>query len=356
MKIIQVVPAFVFGGAETMCENLINALVKQGNEVSAISMYTKKTAITERLEAKGIKIYYLDKKSGLDLSMIGKMRRIFKDEKPDVVHSHLNALQYTVPAAMMAKIKRRIHTVHSMAFREQVGIAKKAAKFFYKRCKVTPVALSEIVKESVVELYKLPPEKVPFVFNGVDFSNCIVKDNYVMKSEFKILHIGRFTEVKNHQLLVSAFEKFVKARANSKLILIGDGELRSSIESMVKEKGISEKVEFLGIQSNVYSFLNESDMFILTSKYEGIPLTLVEAMGTGLPVISTKVGGVPDMIEDGVSGLLVDVDENSIVKALENVYDNKDLREKIGLGALKASVDFSSDIMAKKYLSIYVNN
>jgi len=243
-----------------------------------------------------------------------------------------------------------------MAFREQVGIAKKAAKFFYKRCKVTPVALSEIVKESVVELYKLPPEKVPFVFNGVDFSNCIVKDNYVMKSEFKILHIGRFTEVKNHQLLVSAFEKFVKARANSKLILIGDGELRSSIESMVKEKGISEKVEFLGIQSNVYSFLNESDMFILTSKYEGIPLTLVEAMGTGLPVISTKVGGVPDMIEDGVSGLLVDVDENSIVKALENVYDNKDLREKIGLGALKASVDFSSDIMAKKYLSIYVNN
>ena len=318
-----------------------------------ISFYSFKSSITERLESNGIKIVYLDKKSGFDYSMIGKLRKVIKDEKPDIVHTHLGTFIYCFFAMSLMKHSRWVHTVHSMAGEEATGIRRVVQKYCIKRKKATPVALSKTVQSSVSDVYCTELDDVPVVFNGIGLDRCIQKENYVLKDKFTFIHIGRFSKEKNHIGLVRAFELFHKKYPDSKLQLLGTGPLVDEIKNYVRILKLTDSVEFLGVQDNVYSFLNEADVFVLPSFVEGIPMTLIEAMGTGLPIVATAVGGVSDMLENGTSALLCDVDEEKIAECFEKYYLDEQLREWHGKAALERSKIFSAEEMAKKYLEIY---
>lgn len=354
MKILQVMPEFALAGAEIMCENLIYELKKAGHEVIAVSMYDYHSPITERLEEHGIDIRYLGKKPGLDLSMIGKMRSLFKKERPDIIHTHRYLMQYAVPAAVLAGAKGRVHTVHNIAGKEFSKTARRLNNIFYKMCGVTPVALSELIADSIVEEYGISKDKIPVIFNGIDLTKCQVKeDNYNIEDNFKILHIGRFSEQKNHMGLLVAFADFHSRYPESELWLVGDGELRARAEEYVRENGLESSVKFLGLCDTVYSLLNEADMFILPSNFEGVPLTLIEAMGTGLPIVATPVGGVPDMLTDGESAILCDNDVSAISGAIETFYLSAEKRAQCGQAAKESSVRFSSAYTAESYIEVY---
>lgn len=353
MKVIQIMPEFGLAGAETMCENLSYELMRQGDDVMIISLYEYHSAITERLEKKGIKVFYLDKKPGLDFSMIVKMIKIFKSEKPDVIHTHRYVMQYAIPAAIIAGVKHRVHTVHNIAQKENTNVARKVNNLFYKFAHVIPVALSKEVQKTIVEEYHIDSKNIPVILNGIDLSKCIVKTNYEVNDYFNILHIGRFSEQKNHIGLIEAFSIFVKKHPNAILSLIGDGEKKEEIQQLVIEKGISDKVKFLGIKSNVYSYLNKADVFILPSIYEGVPMTLIEAMGTGLPIIATAVGGVPDMLRNDEEGLLVSADVTKISNALTIMAQSYEKRKRFGVNAKSRSLLFSSKHMTEKYKEVY---
>ena len=133
MKIMQVIPYFCFGGAEIMCENLTYALKNAGQEVFVVSLYNEQTPIARRMEEAGIRIVYLDKKLGLDLSMVPKLIKIIRRERPDVVHTHLDVIKYAVLAAKLAGVKKCVHTVHSLADREAEGRVQKIINGFYFR-------------------------------------------------------------------------------------------------------------------------------------------------------------------------------------------------------------------------------
>ncbi len=355
MKIIQIIPEFVLAGAETMCENLTYELIKLGHEVIVISMYDHRSAITERLEHKGVDIRYLHKKAGFDFSMITKMKKIFKDEKPDVIHTHLYLMPYAIPAAVLSGIKRRVHTVHNEADKENSKNARRLYSFFYKFCGVTPVALSEIIRDSIEKEYKIPQEEIPVILNGIDLANCIEKKDYSIKCKFKILHIGRFTEQKNHLRLLESFKIFHQKNHQSELLLIGDGEKRAEAENYVETHNLQDSVCFLGLQSDVYTYLCDADIFTLPSDYEGVPITLIEAMGTGLPIVATSVGGVPDMLVNGESAILCDKDAHEIACAFEDLYISEDKRKRLGMMAKTESIAFSSAKMAREYSQIYNN-
>lgn len=352
MKIVQVIPFFGFGGAETMCENLTYELINFGHDVIVVSMYDYHSAITERMEASGVDVRYLNKKSGLDFSLFRKLIRILKDEKADVIHTHLYTTKYAIPAAILAGVSRRVHTIHTVADKEYSYFQRRFNEIFFKCFEVVPVALSEMVKKSIMEEYRLNQNKVPVVVNGINLSKCIKKEGYEFKRTFKIVHIGSFQKVKNHEGLIDAFRIFHEKYSNTELNLIGYGELQKNVENYVKEQGLSESVKFWGKQSSVCTFLNESDVFCLPSFYEGIPMSIIEAMGTGLPIVATAVGGVPDMLDEN-SALLVEVDSAKIAEAFEKYYSDVELREKHGKAALQRANIFSSKKMAMEYLKIY---
>lgn len=344
---------FKLAGAETMCENLCKALQNQGCDVVAVSLYTEHTPITDRLENAGIKVIYLGKRRGFDFSIFVKLYQLMKKERPEVVHTHIYAARYALPVAAFCGIPKKIHTVHNIAQQEQAKAGKIVNKFMFKHCGVVPAALSEEVKKTVEEVYKLSAEKIPVIFNGVDLSNCKVKEDYTKRDEFKIVHIGRFMDVKNHAMILKTFALFSKQHTDAKLQLIGDGELRKDMEQLAQELGVENSVEFAGLQSNVYPWLHDADIFILPSKFEGMPMTLIEAMGTGLPIIASAVGGVPDMLTDGENAMLIKPESEQLLASLEMLYYDESIRRVLGQKALQRSLAFSSETMAQRYIEIY---
>lgn len=352
MKIIQVIPDFGLAGAETMVGNLSSSLVAEGHRVLVISLFNLHTAITESIENKGIKIEYLGKKRGFDPSIISKMRKIIKAYKPDVIHTHRYVLPYVFVASMGMRIKR-VHTVHSIAQKEQTKAGIIINKVLFQHFDVVPVALSEEIQKTIQEVYGLQLNKIPVVFNGIDLSQCAVKESYTRNLTFTILHIGRFMTVKNHDLLLRSFARFMKQHPEARLQLLGDGELKEESIQLAKNLGIADVVEFAGVQSNVYPWLHNADVFILPSIYEGMPMTLIEAMGTGLPIIASNVGGIPDMLRDKRDALLIEPKEECIIAALEMVYSNEEKRKYLGRNALDKSIVFSAQTMAKGYIGVY---
>lgn len=353
MKIIHIIPNFFLAGAERMCEDLSIALKKEGHSVIAVSLYTEETPITDRLSQAGVRVVYLDKKRGLDLSMYGKLIRLFREEKPDVVHTHIIASKYGLPAAVIAGVPKIIHTAHSVAQKEQPKDGIIMNSLMFRRNGVVPVALSPAVQATIQEVYGLAKEEIPVIYNGIDLSRCIPKSAYSACGLFKILHIGRFMDVKNHDLLLHSFAELARKHGNVILQLIGEGPLLEQMKELSYELKIADQVEFLGPQPDVYTYLNRADVLVLPSKFEGVPMTLIEAMGTGLPIIASAVGGVLDMLTDDENALLIQPNTEELENAMERLYLDKNLREKLGNNALRRSADFSASEMARKYLDVY---
>lgn len=353
MKILQVIPSFALGGAETMCENLLYSLRAQGHDVVAVSLFDSRTPITDRLEAARIKIFFMGKRPGPDFSMRGKLKKLFAAERPDVVHVHLNAIKYAAPAAKAAKVKKCVYTVHNLAQKDASGIAQKMnARYFSKKI-AFPVALSPIVRDSVADLYGIDPATIPVIYNGIDLSRCLQKQTYCERESLELLHIGRFMPQKNHAEMIRAFALIHKKHPKTRLRFVGDGALCAECKALTNELALSESIIFEGAQANVFPYLQNADAFILPSLYEGIPITLIEAMGTGLPIVASAVGGVVDMLSDGESALLCSPDAESIAARCCELIGSCQKREALGRAALEASKRFSAELMAKKYVEVY---
>jgi len=357
-KVIHIIPEFGLAGAEIMAETLMIELSKRDYNVKAISMYTYDTAITKRLNEANIPVFFLGKKNGLDIRMILKLYKIFRNEKPDIIHTHRYVMQYAIPAAVLAGVPVKVHTVHNIATKELGKLQRRLSKIFYKVFNVIPVAISPIVKESIKKEYGIPHNKIPMVYNGIDFARCSVKKIYnESDNSLTILHVGRFAPQKNHFDLINGFYDVAKKYPSVKLKLIGIGELEGKIKSLVNSLELSKQVEFLGSQNNVYEYMNNADIFILPSLWEGMPITIIEAMGTGVPIIASNVGGIPDMLENNKNALIIEPNSESITNALIKFISDNELRKRCAIQAKTDAMKiFSADNMCKNYEKIYFEN
>lgn len=353
-NILQVMPEFGLAGAEIMCETLCYEL-KRSNQynVYIVSLYDFHSPITQRIERKGIKIFYIGKGNGVDLKVILKLYKLMKELRIDIVHTHRYVMQYAIPAAIMARVKTRVHTVHNIAEKEVDSFRQKLAFIFYHFCHVIPVSISPLIRDSVITRYSLKPWQSPIVYNGTDLRKCFVKQNYNAHNPFRFIHIGRFSLQKNHGVIIEAAERLKAAGYNFVINLIGGAGNEKERMNEVTKKGLNDVIIFSGLQSDIFPFLRESDCFILPSLYEGMPVTLVEAMGCGIPIIASAVGGVPDMIENEESGILIEPNVDSLVNAMQRIMLDDRLRRSIGLNALTKSNDFSSTNMFNGYTKIY---
>ena len=204
-------------------------------------------------------------------------------------------------------------------------------------------------------IYGLKADRVPMICNGVDLGKCCPKEHYRLSQPAVLLHIGRFNQQKNHKGLLEAFAEIIKVHPDCCLKLIGDGSLEEETKAYAQTLGVGDKTLFLGNQTDIYSFLQEADIFLLPSRFEGMPMTIIEAMGTGLPIVASAVGGVPDMLEDRVSGILVPCDPESVTQAVLQLLQQEDLRKTLGSNALRSSERFGAEHMAKCYFEVYSN-
>lgn len=351
MKICQIIPDLPMGGAETMCVTLSIELKKLGHQVCVISLYDCDTILSRRLTDAGIQLQCMGKKPGLDPGCIPKLRKAIKIFAPDVIHTHIHALKYAYIAALGLGIPM-LRTIHSIA--SQDAEADTAInRFLFARGGVIPIAISDAIKDTTAEYYHLNISSIPVILNGVDLSRCIPKENYTADGAIKLLHIGRFHEAKNHKDIIQAMTMLKKRGIPVTLDCYGDGELLEEIKNSVARLDLQNTVRLRGVSADVFPILHDADIFLLPSVWEGIPMTIIEAMGTGLPIIASNVGGIPDMIEHNVSGLLIAPEAQALADAVEALSKDTSLRAHLGKGALQAVHRFSAEEMAEGYLSLY---
>lgn len=351
MKIMQIIPSLEVGGAETMCEGLSEMLKQQGQTVTVVSLYRLGTPVSQRLQAAGIRLVFLDKKPGLDLLCIPRLRKLIRAEKPDVIHVHLYALKYAGIAAMGMKIPM-VQTIHNVASYDAEH-DKSINQMLYKSGRVTPVSLSREIQKTVTEFYGLSESETPVIYNGIDLNRCIPKEDYALRQPPEIIHVGRFWEQKNHACMIHAVKLLKEQGQPVKLRFFGDGPLMEQTKQLAAEQGVTDCLEFCGVSDRIFPHLNHADLFILPSKWEGMPMTIIEAMGTGLPVIASDVGGVADMISPEHNGILISPDAARLAEAITRLLDRAELRARLGENAKIEAIRFSGQTMAKRYLSLY---
>ncbi len=352
MKILQIIPSLKIGGAETMMCNLSCELAKQNHEVVVVAFYETETFLNEKLKKSGVKVIGIDKKSGFNFKTLKIIKNIIKIEKPDVIHTHLYVLPYVWLVSGKTKI---VHTLHSIAPKEQSGIGKKICQFIYKHSKkCTAVAISKMVKKSFDDEYNYN-FKMPIIENGIDFDNILKKENYKFNDSINIFHVGSLIPVKNHELMINSLKELTNKYKNLKLNFYGGGYLLEELKNIVSEGNLTDNIAFEGVKSNINEILKEGDIFILPSQHEGLPLSLLEAMAAGLPCIAANVGGIPDVIEDNVDGVLIQPNEKELIEALEKIILDEKFRKKIGKNAILKSKMFSNTIVTGKYIEVYSN-
>lgn len=351
-KILQIIPHLNLGGAEVMCKHLSVALKKAGNDVMVVSFFNDRSKNTADLEEAGIPVMYLGKKGGLDASVLTKLRKIIREYSPDVIHTHIGALKYAFLASVGMKTQV-VHTVHSVAQQECGRVPQILNKLFLKTKRLTMVALSQIIAETTHEVYRLPLEQIPVVFNGVPLEKCKVKTDWSLHDPISIAHVAGFRSMKNHTELIRAVRLLVDRGYKVNLDLYGDGDERAKIEQCILGNGLQDVVIIHGFCEDVTGYLHESDLFVLPSLYEGISLSVIEAMGTGLPVVASAVGGLPDMITDGEDGLLCEPLAESIAEKIEMLIVDEELRSRLGQNAMQSVKRFSAESMLQGYMEVY---
>ena len=351
MRILQVITALNLGGAQTLLENLSYGLAVEGQDVTVVSLESQRTATARRLEERGIRVIYLDKKPHFDSSVVGKLARVFRELRPDVVHAHNIRKLYVLGAAKKAGVRHVIYTVHNIAWKEQGRLGGAFSGLVFRAGLMVPVGLSPLVTQSIEERYRL--KNVPTIFNGTDLGRFHKKTDYRLHEPPVILNIARLDEQKNHARLIDAFELVLGSFPGAVLVIVGDGVLMEDLKSMTRERGLEQKVCFDGLRDDVAPYFDRADLFCLSSDYEGMPMTLIEAMAAGMPIVSTGVGGIPDMLRHGSSALLTPPDAPALAEAMLRLLSDTELRRSLGRAAWEESRRFSHRATAENYLALY---
>ena len=353
MRIMQIVPSFEVGGAETVCAELCLELQKMGHSVVAVSLSPAQSKLTRALTEGGVDLRLLGKNLGLDLNCVLRLRALIREVRPQVIHTHLHALKYAALAQFGFRPIPILHTVHNQAQEEAVKLDQHIARYLFHRGKALPVALSQEIRTSIAALYGIPEERIPIVANGIDLHRCLQKTDYALHSPPRLLHVGRFYPQKNHEIMLEAL-KLLKFRGIApKLICYGDGPRLKEMQALTKEMGLENQVEFPGLCDNVYPKLAHGDVFLMPSKWEGVPMAVIEAMATGLPVVAARVGGLPNLVADGVDGILIEPTPENLAQAIEDLLKDETRRQELGQAACRSAQRFGSEAMAKEYEALY---
>lgn len=304
MRLLIMLPAFQVGGVETFCSLLSYQLSKREDVELHLIVFRDSFAskFSWLKENESIKLHVLNKRNGFSLSFLRDLNGLITKINPDVINSHSShAFRYLIfcPCAKKVPI---VHTVTSNPY-----IYSKLCFPFYKlrlhqkSWNITLIAISRIIAERLVKLYKIPPSMVTTIYNGIVPSQ---RQTATPERRTRLLTCASLTEVKNQRLMLDGFAIALKQNPALKLTIAGSGPKESELIQQSKNLGIDNAVTFVGTIDDMTHFYQKFDYFLLSSKSEGNPLVIAEAMSAGLPVLATPVGGVPDLVENGINGFL----------------------------------------------------
>lgn len=325
-KVIEFITDMVDGGAETLVKDYALLLDRNKFETIILTRYpAHNTANMKQLENSGIRVISINSSNSFLAKVWNKltfrfripsvMRKIIREEKPDVIHAHLNQLEYLKSISKDLKGIKLIYTCHNVVehyFGEKCVKEREAAEYLIKNNNLRMIALHDDMKNELNELFKV--DNTVVIRNGINFERfrnvSKTKDEKreeinIPKDAFVIGHIGRFAEQKNHPFLVEIFREVCKRNDKAFLLMIGAGD-KSYVINKLAEYGLENKYMILSGRSDVPELMRAMDVFVFPSKFEGLGIVLVEAQTCGLKCICSSVVPQEAFLSDHIISLGLD--------------------------------------------------
>ena len=362
IRVLQIVPMLAPGGAERVAVHLAKGLDPDRYEAAILSLGPRVGSDLERLlDEAGIEIKCLGKTPGFDHRMYPRLLRLFGDWQPDIVHTHIQVLRYVLPTTLVFRSTRFLHTVHNLAEYEVEPRARWIQRYSFRHG-VVPIAVAEKVALSLRQLYQIQECRV--ILNGIPTGQYarprLTREEWRRRERFAddevlFVSVARFAPQKNHALLLNAFAGGPAQNPKAQLVLVGDGQNREQLEAQARDLGIRNQVRFLGLRTDIPEVLGAMDVFVLSSDFEGNPLCVMEAMASGLPIVSTAVGGIPDLLESRKEGLLVRPgDVGALASSMASLLREEETRREFGRAAARrAREQFDVSKMVQAYEEVY---
>ena len=359
LSVAHVVLSLELGGLERLVLDLVREGRASGQKADVICLESP-GRLAPAARALGASVVCVNKRPGIQPETAGRIRAALAALRPDVVHTHqLGALFYAGPVAGVPVV----HTEHGKAVDDRPRrrwLGRVAGCFAARYCCVSQDIAAEVLARRIV-----PARKVIVVPNGIDLSRFHVgasrvgcRETLGIPAEAPVVGtVGRLSEIKRQDHLIRAFGRALGRAPEAHLLIVGEGPLGGELRKLADGLGFGDRVHFAGYQPRPEEYLAEMDVFALSSRSEGMPLAVLEAWAAGLPVVATNVGGLPELIQDGQTGILVDTnDEASLAEALAGLIADPARARQLGdRGRRRVEADYDLSRTSQAYQHIHLD-
>jgi glycosyltransferase involved in cell wall biosynthesis len=360
-KVLHVVEDLRIGGLEKVLASIVLNLDRR-KFIPQVWCLAQGGEIADDLIRAGVKLNILRMTSYYNPLKIIKVSNYLRLSKIDIIHTHgYFASTFGRLAAILARnpvIITHIHTTY-FGFKKRNILIERFLSYFTDKI----VCVSRSTREFTEKIERIDKNKTCLIYNGSKTENGDIVKTLIDRASFAltaddlvIISVGSLVAHKGHQSLLNAIKILSKKHKNLRLMIVGDGPLRSKLEAYAKNLQISSRIVFTGLRKDIFSLLKLSDLFVLPSiEREGLGLALIEAMASGLPLIGTNLGGIPEVIENNVNGILIPPgNSKSLAKAIERLITNQNLRDEMGKQGKRIYKEkFSDKTMIDKIESLY---
>ena len=369
LRVCHVAVGDLWAGAEVQLKVLLSKLVQEPDLNLSVILFNR-GRLGKEIESLGIPVTVFPETEWGSGKIFLELVREFTKSNIRIIHTHkYKDTILAAPAAKLCGIRHVVRTVHGLrepfeglqAFK--MSLYETIERMVHRYCIETLIGVSSQIERKCKEEDVV--SSVTCIRNGIDLEGKPFptdrwrtrRDLGIDPGTCLIGTVGRLNPVKGIPHLLEAARILLRQGANVKVLVVGDGSIRLDLMTQTRDMGISENIVFLGHREDTEQLLQAMDIFVLPSLSEGIPMALLEAMTSSLPVIVSRVGGIPEMVEDEISGLLVNPgDPENLARMCRRVMENHELAERLGRAAReRAGTEFSSAIMAQKVAHLYRN-
>ncbi len=310
--ICQVLHSLNVGGAEVLAREF--AVRSAQDFTTVFACLDRIGTIGQQLREAGYRVELLGRRDGFDYQVSRTLAKFCRANNVSVMHAHQYApFFYSAVSRWPRRRPPILFTEHGRSFPDFRRPKRVFANKFLLGHGDRVVAVGQHVRRALIENEGIEAARVDVIYNGIDVeayqqsrTNRLSARQELGLSDTDVvaIQVARLNPLKDHRTAIRAMQRLSASHPNIRLLLVGEGEEMPAIEQMIANAGLQPTVRLLGLREDVAYLLTAADVFLLTSVSEGIPLTLIEAMATGLPCVATNVGGVPEVVVDGETGLL----------------------------------------------------
>jgi glycosyltransferase involved in cell wall biosynthesis len=364
VRILFLVNGFAIGGAEVKLLELVREIKIRFPKTyyPIVCAVGQGGPLQERFEKMNVETYVFSKRHRYDVFLIYKVFQLIQKRRINIVQTTLYYAD--IIGAYTAKLAgiKRIVSWDAMTAPYHYGMKNLLAYRLASKWFTVAVAVSHAIREKIIYERHVPADKTTTIHYGVDnrYFSDTNNESYRKKLGFhsKNIVIGtvaRLSEQKGHRYLIDATKEVVGRYPNIRVLFIGDGPLRKELELQVNRLGLDSVIKFLGFRSDVKELLSTLDIFVLPSLFEGLPNVVLEAMACGKPVIATNVSGIPEIIDDHQTGILIPPkDSNAIAQAIYQMLQNPKKMKMMGkMSRNRVEEKFSLKQQVNAFVELY---